>query len=163
MLKAYGDKRGTMRVLAVKTELCNGCGECEKICALTFFKVPDRSRSSIRVQGLPENGFRVDFCNQCGECIAVCTPDALYRIKNGIVRLREKECVGCMACIGFCPDMVMYAVPGDIVPIKCIACGKCVDVCPTKALSMIDLPVSPVVTEVTRSIRAKTGALPHGH
>ena len=152
-----------MKVLAVKRELCNGCGECEKICAMTFFKVPDRDKSAIRVEQVSDGGYEVAFCNQCGECIAVCPPDALYRIKNGIVRLREKDCVGCLACIGFCPDLVMYAVPDDIVPIKCIACGKCVDVCPTGALSMIEMDVPPPVTEVTRSIRAKTGAGSHGH
>jgi len=152
-----------MKVLAVKRELCNGCGECEKICAMTFFKVPDRDKSAIRVEEVSDGGYEVAFCNQCGECIAVCPPDALYRIKNGIVRLREKDCVGCLACIGFCPDMVMYAVPDDIVPIKCIACGKCVDVCPTEALTMIEVDVPPAVTEVTRSIRAKTGAGSHGH
>ena len=152
-----------MKVLAVKRELCNGCGECEKVCAMTFFKVPDRDKSAIRVEEISDRGYEVAFCNQCGECIAVCPPDALYRIKNGIVRLRDKDCVGCLACIGFCPDMVMYAVPDDIVPIKCIACGKCVDVCPTQALTMIEVDVPPAMTEVTRSIRAKTGAGSHGH
>jgi ferredoxin len=130
---------------------------------MTFFKAPDRDRSAIRVQEVTDGGYEVAFCNQCGECIAVCPTEALYRIKNGIVHLREKDCVGCLACIGFCPDMVMYAVPDDIVPIKCIACGKCVDVCPTGALYMIEVDVPPAVTEVTRSIRAKTGAGSHGH
>jgi ferredoxin len=152
-----------MKVLAVKKELCNGCGECGKICAMIFFKVPDRDKSAIRVEEVTDGGYEVAFCNQCGECIAVCPPDALYRIKNGIVRLREKDCVGCLACIGFCPDMVMYAATDDIVPIKCIACGKCVDVCPTGALYMIEMDVPPAVTELTRSIRAKTGAVSHGH
>jgi carbon-monoxide dehydrogenase iron sulfur subunit len=151
-----------MKVLAVKRELCNGCGECEKICALTFFKVTDRDKSAIRVEEV-SGGYAVAFCNQCGECIAVCPTDALYRIKNGIVRLRAKDCVGCLACIGFCPDLVMYAAPDDIVPIKCIACGKCVDVCPTGALSMIAVDTPPPVSELTRSIRAKTGAGSHGH
>ena len=152
-----------MKVLAVRNELCNGCGECEKVCAMTFFKVPYRDRSAIRVERVSDARHEVAFCDQCGECIVVCPTSALYRIKNGIVRLREAECVGCVACIGFCPAMVMYALPDNMVPIKCIACGKCVDVCPTKALSMIDIGVPPAVTEVTRSIRAKTGASSHGH
>jgi anaerobic carbon-monoxide dehydrogenase iron sulfur subunit len=152
-----------MRVLAIKQDLCNGCGECEEICAMTFFKVTDRSRSAIRVEHVPDGGFAVAFCNQCGECIAVCPTEALSRIKNGIVRLRGKDCVGCLACIGFCPDLVMYAVPGDVVPIKCIACAQCVDVCPTGALFMAEAPVPPAVTELTRSVRAGTGGQNHGH
>jgi anaerobic carbon-monoxide dehydrogenase iron sulfur subunit len=156
-----------MRVLAVNQELCDGCGECEEICALTFFGVIDRSKSAIRVDADADAGYRVAFCDQCGECIAVCPTEALYRIKNGVVRLRAKDCVGCLACLGFCPDLVMYAMPGDDVlanvPIKCIACGKCVDFCPTGALFMTEVPVPPAVTETTRSIRAKTGAVSHGH
>ena len=152
-----------MKILAVKPELCNGCGACEEICAKTFFKVTDRAKSAIRVEQIAEGKYRVAFCDQCGECIAICPPEALYRIKNGIVRLREKDCVGCLACIGFCPDLVMYAVPGDIVPIKCIACGKCVDVCPTKALFMTEVEVSAPITEMKRSIRVKTGAGSHGN
>jgi Fe-S-cluster-containing hydrogenase component 2 len=151
-----------MRILAVKNELCNGCGECEKVCAMTFFKTPDRQKSAIRVEKTAGGGYVVNFCDQCGECIAVCPTEALYRIKNGIVRLRAAGCVGCLACVGFCPTLVMYAVPDDIVPIKCIACAKCVPACPTGALFMIDVETPPAVTEVTRSIRAKTGATPHG-
>ncbi len=152
-----------MKVLAVRRELCNGCGECERICAQTFFKMADRDKSAIRVDALADGSYRVSFCDQCGECIAVCPTAALYRIKNGIVRLRGQDCVGCLACIGFCPGMVLYALPDDIVPIKCIACGKCVPVCPTGALSMIDVDVPAPVTELTRSIRAQAGADAHGH
>ncbi|MEW5720277.1 MAG: 4Fe-4S dicluster domain-containing protein [Chloroflexota bacterium] len=152
-----------MKILAVKPELCNGCGACEEICAKTFFKVTDRNKSTIRVAKIAEGKYRVDFCDQCGECIAVCPTQALYRIKNGIVRIREKDCVGCVACIGFCPTFVMYAVPDDIVPIKCIACGKCVDVCPTNALFMTEVEIPAPVTEITRSIRVKTGAGSHGN
>jgi anaerobic carbon-monoxide dehydrogenase iron sulfur subunit len=152
-----------MKVLAVKRELCNGCGECETICAATFFKAPDRDKSAIRVDRRAHGGYKVAFCDQCGECIAVCPTQALYRIKSGIVRLRAKDCVGCLACIGFCPDLVMYAVADNIVPIKCIACGKCVDGCPTGALYMIEVDVPPAVSEVTRSIRAKTGMGADGH
>jgi anaerobic carbon-monoxide dehydrogenase iron sulfur subunit len=152
-----------MKILAVKQELCTGCGECERICAMTFFKVPERDKSAIRVDQRSAGGYQVAFCNQCGECIAVCPTDALYRIKNGIVRLRAKDCVGCLACIGFCPDLVMYPVADDLVPIKCIACAKCVDVCPTGALYMTEVDAPSVVTEMTRSIRAQTGAISHGH
>ena len=152
-----------MKVLAVKRELCNGCGECEKICAMTFFKVPDRDKSAIRVEEVSDGEYEVAFCNQCGECIAVCSPEALYRIKNGIVRLREKDCVGCLACVGFCPTLVMYTVPDDTIPFKCIACSKCVDVCPTGALYMVEADAPAPVTEMTRSIRAKTGEVSHGH
>jgi anaerobic carbon-monoxide dehydrogenase iron sulfur subunit len=152
-----------MRVLAVKQELCNGCGACETTCAMTFFEDRDRDRSSIRVEGRSGRGYSVAFCDQCGECIAVCPTQALYRSKSGIVRLRARDCVGCLACAGFCPTLVMYAVLDDLVPIKCIACAKCVDVCPTGALFMADVNTPPASNELTRSIRALTGADARGH
>lgn len=104
-----------------------------------------------------------EFCSQCGECIAVCPTQALYRAKNGIVRLKKQDCTGCLACVGFCPTLTMYVAPDDAVPFKCIACGKCVDICPTDALYMTEAEVPAPVTEVTRSIRAKTGGGTHGH
>jgi len=152
-----------MKILAVINELCTGCGECERICAMTFHKSPDRDKSSIRVEAVADGGYRVAFCDQCGECIAVCPTQALVRIKNGIVRLHAEACVGCMACVGFCPTLVMYPIPNSYVPIKCIACGKCVPVCPTGALFMVDVDVPPVVTELTRAVRTYEGVSADGH
>jgi formate hydrogenlyase subunit 6/NADH:ubiquinone oxidoreductase subunit I len=57
----------------------------------------------------------------------------------------------------------MYTVPDDTIPFKCIACAKCVDVCPTGALYMVEVDAPAPVTEMTRSIRAKTGEVSHGH
>jgi ferredoxin len=87
----------------------------------------------------------------------------LYRAKNGIVRLKKQDCTGCMACVGFCPTLTMYVAANDLVPFKCIACAKCVDNCPTDALYMTEVEVPAPVTELNRSIRAKTGEVSHGH
>ena len=153
-----------MKILAARPELCVDCGACEEICAMTFFKVPDRDRSAIRITALGVAGadYAIEFCDQCGECIAVCPTEALYRAKNGIVRLRKRDCVGCLACVGFCPTLVMYVHPDDTVPFKCIACAVCVEECPADALYMTEVDVPPEVTELTRSIRAITGEGSHG-
>jgi carbon-monoxide dehydrogenase iron sulfur subunit len=153
-----------MKVLAARPELCVACGVCEEICATTYYKVSERDRSAIRIT-VPEasdQDCEIAFCNQCGECIAVCPTQALYRAKSGIVRIRKKACVGCMACVGFCPSLAMYTYPGDILPFKCIACGKCADDCPTDALYMVEVETPAEVTELTRSIRSKTGEGSHG-
>jgi Fe-S-cluster-containing dehydrogenase component len=154
-----------MKVLAVRSELCVGCYLCEQTCAELYFKVDERERSAIRITPpkVIEEECEIAFCDQCGECIAVCPTGALYRAKNGIVRLRKKDCTGCAACVGFCPTLTMYVYPGDSIPFKCVACAKCVEVCPTDALYMTEVQVPPEVTEVTRSIRAKTGEGSHGH
>ena len=153
-----------MRVLAARPNLCVGCRLCEQTCADIFFKVIDRDRSAIRITVLSmQEDAVVEFCSQCGECIAVCPTQALYRAKNGIVRLKKQDCTGCMACVGFCPTLTMYFAPDDTIPFKCIACAKCVETCPTDALYMTEVDVPAPVTELSRSIRAKTGEVSHGH
>ena len=154
-----------MKVLAVHPDLCRACGLCEQTCAELYFKVNDRARSAIRVSVLedPKQDAVIEFCSQCGECIAVCPTQALFRAKNGIVRLKKQDCTGCLACVGFCPTLTMYVAPGDTVPFKCIACAKCVDICPVDALFMAEVEVPAPVTEMTRSIRAKTEGASHGH
>jgi NAD-dependent dihydropyrimidine dehydrogenase PreA subunit len=111
-----------MRVLAARPDLCTACGACEETCAMTFYRVPDRERSAIRITPpeVTDPHPRIEFCDQCGECIAVCP-----------------------------------------IPFKCIACAKCVDDCPTGALYMVEEAVPPTTTELTRSIRVKTGAGSH--
>ncbi len=154
-----------MKVLAARPELCTVCRVCEAVCADTFYKGEDRDMSAIRVT-LPEDPQAeviIEFCSQCGECIHICPTQAIYRAKNGIVRIRKEDCVGCMACVGFCPTLTMYVREGETVPFKCIACGKCAKICPTDALTMVEADVPPQVTEVTRTVWNKTGATSHGH
>ena len=135
-----------MKVLSFDPELCVGCHICEETCSDTWFKVTDPQKSSIRIYDDDGEGLlRAVFCNQCGACIAVCPTEALYRDKNGIVRIRKKQCVGCLSCVGFCPYLVMFYHPDQVEPFKCIACGKCADECPADALAIVEVetPASP--------------------
>ena len=149
-----------MKVLSFDPELCVGCHICEETCSDTWFKVTDPAKSSIRIHDDGEGSFpspslgrgaggegllRAVFCNQCGACIAVCPTEALYRDKNGIVRIRKKQCVGCLSCVGFCPYLVMFYHPDQVEPFKCIACGTCADECPAEALAIVEVetPASP--------------------
>jgi carbon-monoxide dehydrogenase iron sulfur subunit len=135
-----------MKVLSFDPELCVGCHICEETCSDTWFKVTDPQKSSIRIYDDDGEGLlRAAFCNQCGACIAVCPTEALYRDKNGIVRIRKKQCVGCLSCVGFCPYLVMFYHPDQVEPFKCIACGKCADECPADALAIVEVetPASP--------------------
>ena len=152
-----------MKILAARPELCVACGVCEESCAMAFFKVPDRELSAIRITAaqVTDADPLIEFCDQCGECIAVCPTGALYRARNGIVRLRKQDCVGCLACVGMCPTLVMYVNPADTVPFKCVACGVCVRDCPEDALYIKDVEVPPEVTELTRSVRFMTGEDSH--
>ena len=87
-------------------------------------------------------------CNMCGLCIDMCPVLAIRRLGNGTVVLDKKKCVGCQACVGFCPRGVMRKAPGVITPFKCIACGACVRACPEKALELVEIDIEEVEEEV---------------
>ncbi len=127
-----------MKVLSYNSELCVGCGVCEETCSETWFKVADRDKSCIRIGQDGQGALNAVICTQCGECIAVCPTEALYRDKNGIVRIKKALCVGCLSCVGFCPYLAMFYHPDQTVPFKCVACGQCAKECPAEALAVVE-------------------------
>lgn len=50
------------RVVRIDETLCNGCGECVKVCDKLF---------------LSPEGDRAVMCDQCGKCVPVCPEKAL--------------------------------------------------------------------------------------
>ncbi len=80
-------------------------------------------------------------CDQRGLCLDMCPVGALTRRKNGAVWLDKETCIGCQACVGFCPIGAMRKTAARIEPFKCISCGACVRACPENALELIDEPV----------------------
>ncbi|MFZ3069852.1 MAG: 4Fe-4S dicluster domain-containing protein [Anaerolineaceae bacterium] len=125
-----------MKVLTCKQEICTGCKACEVACSRAFFKTDDRDKSAIRIIN-NDNAFRAIKCTQCGECINMCTAHAIYRDKNGVVRIDKQLCVGCLGCVGFCTESVMFYTDDLAEPFKCIACGICVKKCPEHALEIL--------------------------
>ena len=67
----------------------------------------------------------------------MCPVGALTRKKNGIVWLDKDTCIGCQACVGFCPINAMRKSKIRIEPFKCISCGACIRACPEKALEFL--------------------------
>jgi Fe-S-cluster-containing hydrogenase component 2 len=67
----------------------------------------------------------------------MCTANAIYRDKNGVVRIDRKLCVGCLGCVGFCSELSMFYSDDLLVPFKCVACGICVKACPEDALEIL--------------------------
>jgi carbon-monoxide dehydrogenase iron sulfur subunit len=134
------EKEYQVRVLVHEPSRCTGCHICEETCSETWFKVVDRGKSRIQILEADEAGvYRAITCTQCGECIDVCPTQALYRARNGVVRMHEERCVGCLSCVGFCPIWAMRTHRDFIEPFKCVACGSCARACPEDALSVQDL------------------------
>jgi len=128
-----------MKVLSYDAELCVDCYICEEVCSEAWFKVTGAEKSSIRIHADGQGNVSAVFCNQCGECIVVCPTEALYRDKQGIVRLRKRVCVGCLSCVGFCPYLAMFTHRDQTEPFNCIACGLCVEECPAEALAIVEV------------------------
>jgi Fe-S-cluster-containing hydrogenase component 2 len=99
-----------------------------------------REKSSIRITSLGNAEWGMAVCTQCGDCIEVCPTEALSRDRQGVVRLNKKLCVGCLSCVGFCPNHTMYYHSDYVEPIKCISCALCTKQCPTEALTIEVLP-----------------------
>jgi Fe-S-cluster-containing hydrogenase component 2 len=123
-----------MKVLVKNENICIECHQCEETCAKAFFKSPDISKSSIKVQRDKSANINITTCTQCGECIDVCPVLAISRDKNGIVRIDKQKCVGCFMCVGACNEGAMMYNRDFREPFKCVSCGLCTRNCPTGAI-----------------------------
>ena len=128
----------TTKFIKFYEEKCNGCLECMKACSMIHFKTKDGGeKSAIKIFKI--NGkYKMNVCNQRGLCIDMCPVGALARKKNGIVWLDKNTCIGCQACVGFCPIDAMRKSKIRIEPFKCISCGACIRACPEKALEFVE-------------------------
>jgi Fe-S-cluster-containing hydrogenase component 2 len=144
----------TVKVLKFYKEKCKGCLECEKACSQVHFKTDEGGeKSAIRIikQG---NSYKMHVCDQRGLCLDMCPVGALFRRKNGIVWLDKDTCIGCQACVGFCPINAMKKSEVRIEPFKCISCGSCVRACPENALELVEKKIE----EIKEIVYHKLGA-----
>ena len=131
-----------MKRLEKNEALCVGCHQCELACAKAYYKKEDPAYACLRVEdGWDESGeykASIHICNQCGKCSEVCNTCVIQPNAKGVYMIKKKECVGCLMCVGFCPEQVMVQDDARQEPSKCIACGICVKVCPSGALTLVD-------------------------
>lgn len=161
-----------MKIIGVHLGRCTGCKTCELYCAAergsearTLLEASQETpapQPRIRVEGSGDFSFPLQ-CRQClqAPCLDACLTGALVRDEQSqLVLIREDRCIGCWTCSAFCPYGVIYPSPERKIAVKCDRClymesPVCVDVCPTKALELIDLEDS---EELLRETRKKVAA-----
>jgi anaerobic carbon-monoxide dehydrogenase iron sulfur subunit len=145
-----------MKVIGVHMESCTGCKTCELYCGAergsegkTLLKAVQESpkpQARLRVEG--NAAIRIPLqCRHCldAPCLDACLAGALVRDeKTSLVVIREDRCIACWTCTAFCPYGVIFPWPERKIALKCDRCGYmeepvCVDVCPTRALELVDL------------------------
>ncbi len=138
------EKNNTAMVMNFHPEKCIGCLSCEKACSKVHFKTDEGGEKSaihiIKVNG----SFEMKVCDQRGLCLDMCPVGALSRNKKGVVILDVKRCIGCQACVAFCPINAMKQASLRIEPFKCISCGVCVRACPEKALELVEKDINEI-------------------
>ena len=133
-----------VKVLTFHPEKCVGCLNCEKACSKVHFKTEEGGEKSA-IQIIKKNGqFHMIACDQRGLCLDMCPVGALSRNKKGVIILNAKQCIGCQACVAFCPTNAMRKAPIRIEPFKCISCGACVRACPEQALELMEKKIDDI-------------------
>lgn len=145
-----------MKVIGVHLDRCTGCKTCELYCAAergsnskTLLRAAGetpRPKARVRVEGTSAAPVALQ-CRQClkAPCLDACLAGALIRDpQSDMVVIREDRCIGCWTCTAFCPYGVIYPWPEQKIALKCDRCTYmespvCVDVCPTRALELVDL------------------------
>ena len=138
------DKIENVKILKFHPEKCKGCLECEKACSQVHFKTDEcGEKSAIRITK-DGNKYKMHVCDQRGLCLDMCPVGALTRRKNGVVWLDKNTCIGCQACVGFCPISAMRKSKTRIEPFKCISCGACIRACPENALELVEVKINDI-------------------
>ncbi len=136
------DTPKTVKILKFHPEKCDGGRGCEKACSQVHFKTDEGGdKSAIRILKDKNGKYKMHVCDQRGLCLDMCPVGALVRRKNGVVFLDKNICIGCQACVGFCPIGAMRKSDARIEPFKCISCGACVRACPNGALELIEVNI----------------------
>ena len=155
------------RFVIAEPEKCIGCRTCEVACVLAHPAGAPKGKELSAENFYPRLKLVKNRtltapvqCRQCenAPCVNVCPTGALVYDRN-TVQLRVELCIGCQSCVIACPFGAMEMVQKPVkeqnlgtmqvkssvcVAQKCDLCidreagPACIEVCPTKALHLVD-------------------------
>ena len=145
-----------MEIIAVHVDRCTGCMTCELYCATERGSAGRTLLEAVQESPVPKPRLRVEGgnqaslpiqCRHCLEapCLDACLSGALVRDpKSNMVVVREDRCIACWTCVMFCPYGVIFPWAERKIALKCDRClymehPVCVEVCPTRALEVVDV------------------------
>ena len=133
------------------TNLCVGCGVCQRICPVDA------------ISGKPQKTHRIDpdVCIECGACGRICPHESVIDPEGELcqrIRIRshwprpvfsQESCIACTICVESCPtgciDLAMDRGSRNTLRLPflknkryCIACTFCQQACPVDAIAMTD-------------------------
>ena len=138
-----------MKRIYVNDEWCLGCHLCEYNCAFANSGKPDMAVAlkgkiiypRIRVEQDGQITYAVN-CRHCTDpiCVKSCIAGAISKDADGVVRIDQEKCVGCMTCVLVCPYGAVAPNENGVMQ-KCElclqnSCGEpaCVKGCPNRAI-----------------------------
>lgn len=144
-----------MKNVAIKEDLCMGCGLCKVHCVTNHSKSADiiKAWKEERPKIIPrlkiENNANISTslrCQQCEEpyCVYFCLTGAMQIDQNlGIVKHDSQKCIGCWTCVLACPHNALFVNKEAKIVVKCdLCCDKgfpaCITNCPNEALTLVE-------------------------
>jgi Fe-S-cluster-containing dehydrogenase component len=117
-------------VLLVDVYSCTGCYACEVACKQEHDLPVGHNWITVRENNPLQDGvptrprYVVAHCMHCNKppCLEPCPVDAIEKRKDGIVLVKQEDCIGCKKCIEECPFGVMQFDEDKQVAYKCDMC-----------------------------------------
>ena len=135
-------------VLVIDSRKCINCKACVVACRAENGVPLLKSRNWISEEHRGEwprllAAFEPEQCHHCESpaCVRVCPTGASYQRADGIVAIKESDCVGCRYCMIACPYDARFFREDKGVVEKCDLCARrvdrgelhaCVETCPSK-------------------------------
>ena len=141
--------------LLIDSRKCINCKACVVACRAENRVPLGHSRDWIGEEHRGEwpkllAAFEPEQCHHCTDpsCVRVCPTGASFQRSDGVVLVKEEDCIGCRYCVIACPYNARFYREDEGVVEKCTFCAHrvdrgempaCVETCPSKVRTFGDV------------------------